>query len=241
MAYKQELWQEAKKRCRLGDEEIRMAKEMGLNPKSLIKNIPGPKESWKAPVKYWIRDMYEERQIKAAQKPKKAERSILLFPEFQNMELIEGIRKQYDPFVSLISPHITLVFPFVSRYKEKDVKELVKEKSKAFSPFRLSMQGIVKYQENGEQYLFLQVKEGAEEIRRLHDSLYQGMLAAFKKDIPYVPHMTVGKLSSAEELDTAWEQVKDMNVVFQTEIKHITVEKIGEKGESITEAEIPLL
>lgn len=155
--------------------------------------------------------------------------------------MIEGIRKQYDPFVSLISPHITLVFPFVSRYKEKDVKELVKEKSKAFSPFRLSMQGIVKYQENGEQYLFLQVKEGAEEIRRLHDSLYQGMLAAFKKDIPYVPHMTVGKLSSSEELDTAWEQVKDMNVVFQTEIKHITVEKIGEKGESITEAEIPLL
>ncbi len=73
------------------------------------------------------------------------------------------------------------------------MKELVKEKSKAFSPFRLSMQGIVKYQENGEQYLFLQVKEGAEEIRRLHDSLYQGMLAAFKKDIPYVPHMTVGK------------------------------------------------
>ena len=51
MAYKQELWQEAKKRCRLGDEEIRMAKEMGLNPKSLIKNVPGPKESWKAPVK----------------------------------------------------------------------------------------------------------------------------------------------------------------------------------------------
>ena len=41
MAYKQELWQEAKKRCRLGDEEIRMAKEMGLNPKSLIKNVPG--------------------------------------------------------------------------------------------------------------------------------------------------------------------------------------------------------
>ncbi len=51
MAYKQELWQEAKKRCRLGDEEIRMAKEMGLNPISLIKNIPGQKECWNAPVK----------------------------------------------------------------------------------------------------------------------------------------------------------------------------------------------
>ena len=39
MAYKQELWDEAKKKCRIGDEEIRMAKQMGLNPKILIKNI----------------------------------------------------------------------------------------------------------------------------------------------------------------------------------------------------------
>ena len=28
MAYKQELWEEAKKKCHLGEEEIRMAKEM---------------------------------------------------------------------------------------------------------------------------------------------------------------------------------------------------------------------
>lgn len=51
MAYKQELWDEAKKKCRIGDEEIRMAKEMGLNPKSLIKNIPNKSEMWKAPRK----------------------------------------------------------------------------------------------------------------------------------------------------------------------------------------------
>lgn len=55
MAYKQELWDEAKKKCRIGDEEIRMAKEMGLNPKSLIKNIPNKSEMWKAPVKgQWV-------------------------------------------------------------------------------------------------------------------------------------------------------------------------------------------
>lgn len=71
MAYKEELWMEAKKRCRLGAEEIRMAKEMGLNPKSLIKNIPAKDEQWKAPVKYWIRDMYEERQRKAEEKAKR--------------------------------------------------------------------------------------------------------------------------------------------------------------------------
>lgn len=68
MAYKPELWQEAKKKCRLSEEEIKMAKEMGLNPKSLIKNIPNKNEMWKAPVKVWIRDMYEERKRKSERK-----------------------------------------------------------------------------------------------------------------------------------------------------------------------------
>ncbi len=64
MKNNQELWKEAKKRCRLNDNDIRMAKEMGLNPKSLIKNIPSKNEQWKAPVKVWIQDMYEKRKSK---------------------------------------------------------------------------------------------------------------------------------------------------------------------------------
>ena len=68
MAYKPELWAEAKKKCRLNEEDIRMAKEMGLNPKSLIKNIPSPKEQWKLPVKDWIHEMYEDRQRKQKKK-----------------------------------------------------------------------------------------------------------------------------------------------------------------------------
>jgi hypothetical protein len=45
-----------------------MAQEMGLDPRSLIKNIPSPTQQWKAPVKEWVRDMYERRQEKAARK-----------------------------------------------------------------------------------------------------------------------------------------------------------------------------
>ena len=61
MAYSKELWHEARRRCKLNDEEIQMAKEMGLNPKSLIKNIPNKNEQWKDSVKIWVRDMYEDR------------------------------------------------------------------------------------------------------------------------------------------------------------------------------------
>jgi len=33
-------WVEAKRRCQLNQEDIRKAKELGLNPRKLIKNIP---------------------------------------------------------------------------------------------------------------------------------------------------------------------------------------------------------
>lgn len=68
MAYKPEEWAEAKKKCRLNDEDIRIAKEMGLNPRSLIKNIPNKSEPWKAPVKNWLYDMYNRRLEKSRKK-----------------------------------------------------------------------------------------------------------------------------------------------------------------------------
>lgn len=66
-------WAKAKKLCRLSMEDIRMAKEMVLNPRSLIKNIPSKNEQWKALVKDWIRDMYAKRQKRSAQKTKRKE------------------------------------------------------------------------------------------------------------------------------------------------------------------------
>ena len=54
-------WKEAKKKCRLNAETVQMAKELGLNPKSLIKNIPNKSQNWKKPVYLWIREMYWER------------------------------------------------------------------------------------------------------------------------------------------------------------------------------------
>jgi hypothetical protein len=54
-------WLEAKRRCRLSDEDIRMAKELGFQPRSLIKNISAKSQPWKAPVREWIRDLYAKR------------------------------------------------------------------------------------------------------------------------------------------------------------------------------------
>jgi len=73
MAYNEALWKEAKNKCRLNNDDIKIAKELGLNPKSLLKNIPNKNEQWKAPVSVWIRDIYEERKEKALNKQKRKE------------------------------------------------------------------------------------------------------------------------------------------------------------------------
>ena len=68
---KDQLWQEAKQKCRLNDDDIAIAKRMNISPKSLIKNIPSKSEPWKAPVKDWLRSLDEKARDKAEKKAKR--------------------------------------------------------------------------------------------------------------------------------------------------------------------------
>ncbi|MCI0446826.1 hypothetical protein L0152_26950 [bacterium] len=54
-------WAKAKKLCRLNQDDIRLAKELGLKPHTLIKNIPNKNQQWKEPVKQWIHSLYAKR------------------------------------------------------------------------------------------------------------------------------------------------------------------------------------
>lgn len=62
-------WVEAKRRCRLSAEDVRMARELGLNPRKLIKNIPSPSQRWKAPVAEWVRELYRKRHGRPSTEP----------------------------------------------------------------------------------------------------------------------------------------------------------------------------
>ena len=71
MAYSDDLWKKAKAKCHLNAEEIELAKKLGINPKSLMKNVPNKSEPWKAPVGDWLREIDAKRQKKADQKQKR--------------------------------------------------------------------------------------------------------------------------------------------------------------------------
>ena len=53
-----------------------MARELGLNPRSLIKNIPSPIQQWKLPVRQWIHELYEKKTGKMPGKKRRTAQSL---------------------------------------------------------------------------------------------------------------------------------------------------------------------
>ena len=58
---KYQVWIEARKRHRLSDVQIQMARELGLNPKKLGKIDNHKQEPWKMPLPDFIADLYFRR------------------------------------------------------------------------------------------------------------------------------------------------------------------------------------
>ena len=75
--------------------------------------------------------------------------------------------------------------------------------------------------------------KGAETIIQLHDLLYSNEFSAFDLGMPFIPHMTVGKLKTVDDLNDAYESVAGNITVFKSIITKISVEMIGENEESI--------
>ncbi|MDD5458120.1 MAG: hypothetical protein PHF37_01835 [Phycisphaerae bacterium] len=89
-------WIEAKSKCRLNSDDIRIAKEMGLNPLSLIKNIPSKSQPWKSSVKDWLHEMYEKRQENAAKKKARKERATKTIPAVNDKPLTQKVAAYID-------------------------------------------------------------------------------------------------------------------------------------------------
>ena len=58
---KMQAWFDARKRHRLSNAHVQMARELGMNPKKLGKKDNHRQEPWKLPLKQFIEELYFER------------------------------------------------------------------------------------------------------------------------------------------------------------------------------------
>ncbi|NRD79858.1 2'-5' RNA ligase family protein [Bacillus sp. BRMEA1] len=166
------------------------------------------------------------------------QRAIHIFPEFKNMNMIEGIRKKYDPLFGLVQPHITLVFPFESEIPSSILEKNIKNALAGVNPFPLYLKGITGSLNN---YLFLNVKKGNDNIIELHDRLYSGPLFDFiSRKHTYFPHLTVGRLKNDNDLLNAINDTRSFEECFETTVNEITSEIIESNGDSTFDFKVSL-
>ena len=160
-------------------------------------------------------------------------RTIMIFPEFENMEIIDRIRAKYDPLAGLVRPHITLVFPFEGNFGNDVVSRVLDKHLEGIEPFELKLRGIGTQEGYVGNWLFLNIEKGEEQIRKIHDILYANEFRHYDPGFEYMPHITIGKLPSKEMLADAYADIKDIEDEFCTTVRKISVEMIGENEESI--------
>lgn len=160
------------------------------------------------------------------------ERTIMVFPQFNNQKIIDEIRAKYDPLYHLVKPHITLVFPFKSDMSDAELRLKLDESLKTSHPFPIVLQGVSRHKDQYGNYIFLNVMKGSKELIKLHNDLYLHIFGN-RYDGFFIPHMTVGNLDSAEQMEEAYNCIKGIDDRFETIIDKVSVEMIGEHGESI--------
>ncbi len=160
--------------------------------------------------------------------------AVVYFPKI-NVGEINFFRKKYDPLWNIIPPHITVVFPF-SNIPEKQIIQHLDTVTKNIEPFRIHLNGLMK---SFDDYLFLLVQEGKEEIERVHDTLHFGILTShLRKDIPFIPHITLGVFKTKyDQLDKelyekAFAEAKELDLDIQYEFNSLSLIK----GDELTPA-----
>jgi 2'-5' RNA ligase len=125
-------------------------------------------------------------------------------------EAIGTIREKYDPTSGFIKPHVTVLFPVPGSVGEEPLVGQIGDVLSEWRPFKMRLGGFHKSRDH---WLFLTLKEGEAEVRRLHGALYTGILAEYRRDdIEFVPHMGLGlfvKQGSIYKWDTPRESDLD--------------------------------
>ena len=168
----------------------------------------------------------------------------MIFPQFTNIDVIDEIRKKYDPLANKVRPHITLVFPFESSISKGDLQDNLLKSLAGVKCFSLTLEEIVKIDNKFGLYLFLGVRKGTRKIKELYTKLNSGILKIYNSnwlnEEEFRPHMTIGNFDDRVALNDAYEEVCSIKDSFNTLGEKISVEIIDENEDSIIEIEVNL-
>jgi 2'-5' RNA ligase len=134
--------------------------------------------------------------------------AIVAFPLIECADLVASVRRRFDPLDGLLPPHVTLVFPFAEPGIEGVLRHHVEEAIAGLEPFDITLERPTRADDN---YIVMELSEGAGRFSMVHDRLYSGLLAGhLSTRHAYRPHVTIGHLSASENLAAAAEHAEEV-------------------------------
>jgi 2'-5' RNA ligase len=123
-------------------------------------------------------------------------------PEFPAPALawLQNLRAKHDPkHFRLVAPHVTLIFPSWALPEDSFVAHVSScLQGVRGTPVAFSSAQAFRDTAPGAALVYLVASIGSDWLNRVHVKLNSGPLAAERRqDIPYVPHITVGRFASA--------------------------------------------
>ncbi len=152
--------------------------------------------------------------------------ALVHFPNIDTRR-INQLRRKYDPQVELIEPHITFMFPIPEVMSTDYLVHHLESVLSCWKSLPIHFQGL---QISSDNHLFLLLKEGHTNVVRLHDEIYTGILADYRReDVLYVPHLTLGVLrKGTNQQERVLEEAKQLGLDYHCVLDKLTLVKIND-------------
>ncbi|GAA4703623.1 2'-5' RNA ligase family protein [Brevibacillus fulvus] len=147
--------------------------------------------------------------------------SIVVFPSSKVQEAANSYRKRFDPAYALIPPYIRIKEPF--EWAEADLPELVnhlEEVAQSTERFATRFHRVSSFHPTTNVlYFAIQNKEPFE---KLHEKIAQKCVNQ-KETYAYVPHLTIGRDLSDDELRDLTGQLSMAKIDLETEVDRFSL------------------
>ena len=130
------------------------------------------------------------------------EHAVIAYPSFSaGQAQVTAWRAAFDPALADdVAPHVTLVFPTTALSAET-LSDTASSSAATCGPLHFRASHVMAWPEpGGDMALLFLLPEGAlAALSRLHGALHAGPVAAVRRtDLPYLPHITIGRMPSAD-------------------------------------------
>ncbi len=118
-------------------------------------------------------------------------------------EFVEGLRRDVHPKQAHLPTHITILPPRALQGTQEEALAIMERVCREVEPFEVVLGEVATFMPVTPT-IFIRLAHAGYRLRELHDRLNVGALYA-DESWPYMPHLTIAKMDSAEEAERTLE------------------------------------